>query len=251
VGKFHEHFPALDSTNEYAAQRLARGRPAEGTIVTTFDQPAGRGQMGNRWISAPGKGLAFSLILYPGFLPPERTFLLNQMASLAVRDLLQPLLSPLVRVKWPNDVLVNHRKVAGILIQNTLGRKGLTSSVIGIGMNVNQDDFPDHLPQAGSLRLLSGKNHALPELLDGLCQQLEQRYIQLRQGRYVDLDRTYHQYLYGKGERLFFERPGGAPFFARLLGVDHLGRLRLRHANGREELFHLKDVSLATQPAQP
>lgn len=207
--------------------------------------------MGNRWVSAPGRSIAFSLILYPGFLPPERTFLLNQAASLAVRDLLQPLLSQPVHVKWPNDVLVNHRKVAGILIQNTLGRNGISSSVIGIGLNVNQEHFPAHLPQAGSLRLLSGKTHALPELLEGLCLHLEQRYLQLRQGRYAEVDQTYHQSLYGKGVRLTFGRPDGTSFSAHLLGVDHLGRLRLRHANGREELFQLKDVSLATQPAQP
>lgn len=250
VGKFHEHFSALESTNEYAAKRLAEGRPAEGTVVTTFDQRAGRGQRGNTWMSEPGKNIAFSLILYPGFLLAERTFLLNQMASLAVRDLLQPLLEPEVQVKWPNDVLVDQRKVAGILIQNTLGGRVISSSIVGIGLNVNQVHFPAHLPQAGSLRAFSDKNYDLPELVADLCHHLEQRYLQLRQGRYAQMDDAYSRSMYGRGAWLTFERPGGALFSAQLLGTDHRGCLRLRHADGREEHFQVKNVRLATQSEQ-
>src|SRR5687767_2705494 len=100
-----------DSTNSYAARLLHNEIPEEGTVILTHFQRAGRGQRGTGWESAPGKNLLASYILYPTFLSPADQFLLNQAITLGVYDFLTEQTSHNVRIKWPNDILVDHSKI--------------------------------------------------------------------------------------------------------------------------------------------
>ena len=128
IGKVVIQLPKVDSTNLYAQSLVAKSKPSEGTVISTYNQRAGRGQIGRKWESEPGKNIAFSVILYPGFLAIRQQFLLNQMVSLAVLDLVAKYTEKAVKVKWPNDIYIEDGKVCGILIQNTLAGRRIQSS---------------------------------------------------------------------------------------------------------------------------
>ena len=200
----------IDSTNSEALRRLPE--LPHGTVLAARAQTAGRGQRGNTWFSEPGRNLTFSLVLKfgPEALPPlaaADAMWLNYLASLAVARFLQEQ-GVRCAVKWPNDVYAGRRKICGILIENALHGDSLASSVLGIGININQREFPQ-LANATSLRCLTGEEYSLEEclrqtlthigaLLPGLYsgehrQKLFSDYSGLLFGR--DVDARYHDLL--------------------------------------------------------
>lgn len=242
VGKVLHRFPSLDSTNRYAQELIAKSRPSEGTVILTYHQTAGRGQIGSKWEGEPHKNVAFSLILYPHFLPVHRQFLLNQAVALAARELLADHLGQTVKIKWPNDIYVDGRKIAGILIQNTLSGRHFAASVVGLGINVNQTVFPSDLPNPTSLSLESGRLHDLDALVADLCYHLETRYLQLRRGEEAVIEAAYRQQLYRYGEETLFRRSGGEAFTGSIAGVTPQGQLLIESA-GQMQAFDLKTIA--------
>jgi BirA family biotin operon repressor/biotin-[acetyl-CoA-carboxylase] ligase len=244
VGQNSFHMESLDSTNSYASEMLRQIAPADGTLIYTFHQTKGRGQRGNSWESEPNKNVALSLILHPRFLSPDKQFFLTKVASLAVSDVMaeMPGLSGCkVAIKWPNDIYVNGRKIAGILIENTLREQVIHSSVIGIGINVNQEAFAD-APNGVSLRMLTGQEFALKELLDKVCEQLEAYYLQLRAGKFSELTALYLSRLYRKDEWAGF-RSGEEAFRGRITGVSAAGKLQLEREGGETQEYDLKEIA--------
>lgn len=247
IGKVLLEFASLPSTNLFALELLSKSKPSEGTVILAFDQSEGRGQIGSRWESQPGCNITLSVILYPTFLPIPQQFSLNQASALAVRDFVARYAKKPVYVKWPNDIYIGHCKVAGILIQNTLSGGGFQSTVIGLGINVNQEIFAPGLPNPTSLKLETGLEFELPELIQRLCQSLEQRYLQLRNSQFGRLNEEYLQYLYGLGQTALFERPDGRQFTGMITGISPIGLL-LVEAEGREEAFQLKEIKMVSPP---
>ena len=171
---------SVDSTNTKAAQ-WAREGAAHGSVVLTEYQTAGRGRQGRRWEAEPGQNLMFSVVLRPP-LPPDRLGLLPLAAGLAVAEAVDPFIAPVTAsVKWPNDVLVEGRKTCGMLLETSFsGRAAVIDApafvVLGIGLNVNQVDFPDALADtATSLRLITGRLVPRAPLLARLLRRLEDR----------------------------------------------------------------------------
>lgn len=206
-------------------------------------QPQGRGQHGSRWESEPGKNLTLSLILYPDFLPAWRNFVLNKAVSLAVRDCVAAFLPQKnVGIKWPNDIYVGDKKIGGILIQNTLQQSTIASSIIGIGLNINQTVFSEAVPNPTSLQLESGNEFALETVLASLAQRLEQYYLQLRAGNWEQLDVLYLQKLYRLGINSVFQRIDGTVFRGVITGISDSGRLQISD-DDFVETFDLKEVS--------
>lgn len=244
VGQVFHDLPSVDSTNNHALSLLSKSKPPEGTIVFTRRQTAGRGQTGNQWESEPDQNISLSIILYPGFLPAQDQFVLNQAVSLAVADVVAEHF-PETKVKWPNDIYVNNQKIAGILIQNTISGSHLRASVIGIGLNVNQTDFSENVPNPTSFKLLSGKDFKLDELISSLCQSVERRYLNLRAGKIVPLQSEYLNRLYRFGEASTFERPDGQTFIGRICGISPNGKLQIKISDEVEE-FDLKEISIMT-----
>ncbi len=203
VGKNLLELSEVDSTNAFAS-KLLDSQPTEGTVVRTAYQSAGRGQQSNVWLSQANANLTFSLILYPHFIPPKRSFILNKVVSLALHRCIQEFLPfKAVSIKWPNDILVEGKKVAGILIENHLFQHGIKASVIGIGLNVNQVNFPEELSsKANSLSLEAGQQFDLDSVFTNLLEHLEAFYLQLRSGKTEHLDFGYLQALYGYGEKI-------------------------------------------------
>lgn len=244
IGKVAHTFERLPSTNEYAIDLLAKTKPAEGTVILTADQYQGKGQFGSTWSVDAGQNLTLSIILYPTFLGAARQFLLSQVASLAVAETVRNQLPAgvAVAVKWPNDILVDDRKVAGILIQNSLQGQQLQWSVVGIGLNVNQSVFPAHLSQAASLLQIAGKPVEIDSLRHELFFRLEQYYLQLRSGAILDIRQAYAHQLYRNGRPSQFQTAEGAVFTGAISGVDEQGRLLIETEQGIRH-FHLKEVS--------
>jgi len=146
---------ATDSTNDYLKQLVRVDVVENFTMVTAFEQSKGRGQMNSIWSAEPGKNLTMSLFVNEFVFENHTIFDFNVTVALAVLEVLKQLEIPHVSLKWPNDIMADGKKVGGILIENTIKPNGSFSSIIGIGLNVNQTNF-SHLPQATSLHSLTG-----------------------------------------------------------------------------------------------
>lgn len=246
IGKVYHSFDELPSTNDYARDLIAKSKPPEGTAIRAASQSAGRGQFGSRWESAPGQNLTLSVILYPQWLPVQEQFRLNEAVALAVRDAVAETISgyPVaVAIKWPNDIYLNEKKTAGILLQNTLSQDRLQASVVGIGLNVNQTLFPPEIPNATSLAQATGQPYALEAVMSRLFEHLERRYLQLKGGRIEALRDDFHQHLWGRGEPRQFATPDGHAFTGVITGVSAEGKLIVETDAG-EQRFGLKEIRM-------
>lgn len=242
VGQALTDLPQVASTNAHAQALLAKSKPPEGTVISTFCQTDGRGQIGSRWESEPGKNISLSIIFYPDFLAVKDQFHLNQCISLAVLDLVKNCLPDHpVSIKWPNDIYVGSRKIAGILIQNSLINTQIRSTVVGIGININQTVFVSNPPNPTSMRLETGHDFLLTDLVPQLCEHLEGRYLQLKAGKVVPLQHDYLHHLYRFGQMANYQRNSGETFQGTIIGIDEMGRLKV--AVGSEiECFDLKEI---------
>jgi BirA family transcriptional regulator, biotin operon repressor / biotin---[acetyl-CoA-carboxylase] ligase len=230
----------VDSTNAYATQMLRTGQVTEGTVILAVNQTQGKGQGGNRWISEPGSNLLLSLILRPDFILAERQFFLSMCVSNAIQGFLEPVTSP-VRIKWPNDILVQGRKIAGILIENTILNQNLHTSVVGIGLNVNQQDFPDDLPDAVSLRRATGMEYNLSDTLDGLLASLTIHLTKLYEKSYAEIKTTYLNNLWGLNAWAWYSDASGA-FEGRIVDVADSGELVVMNRKGTAKAFGFKEI---------
>lgn len=230
--------PECHSTNTLALQLCQQTGTSEGTVVITNNQTSGRGQRGNSWEAKPGENLTFSIILKPGFLKASDQFLLNQCISLGLHDFLIQKLLRNVKIKWPNDILVENKKVCGILIENIVQRDSIQWSVVGIGLNVNQTEFASE--RAASLLTISGFALHLEKELHQLLACIEVRYLSLRQGNVELLKKNYNDALLGFQERRTF-KVQQEEFVGIIQGVDAVGRLVLQ-TQQENKVFDIKEI---------
>ncbi|MBK7406756.1 MAG: biotin--[acetyl-CoA-carboxylase] ligase [Saprospirales bacterium] len=241
IGKVLLAFPELESTQAYAQELLSNSRPEEGTVIRTSYQTKGKGLLRNTWESEAGKNLLFTVLFYPTFLPLNRAFLLSQAMALGVRDWVSRHVAEHVQVKWPNDIYIGEKKVAGILIQNGLSGTRLVYTMVGIGININQTEFPAELPNPGSLTLATGKTFDLDLCLSELCWHLGYWYLQLQAGDWSAVHTDYLRQLYGYGELRTFGRPDGSQFQGRITGIAENGHLVIE-SGGKVFNFEMKEV---------
>lgn len=153
------------STNTFIKDIIAGESETENlTLVYTGFQTAGRGQRGNTWESEKGKNLTFSVLIKPKGLPANEQFLISEISSLAVRDLLMRHCTD-IRIKWPNDVYWKDKKICGMLIENSIDSSGLSYSISGIGININQEVFVSNAPNPISLKNITGKDYVLQDMI--------------------------------------------------------------------------------------
>lgn len=172
--RYHRH-GTLDSTNTWAAS-LARAGAGEGTLVVAERQTRGRGRLGRVWVSPSGVNLAFSVVLRPG-IAPRQASQLTLLAGVALREVVVGLGCDAVRLKWPNDLLIHGRKVAGILAEMSLVGERVNFVVLGVGINVNTVDFPVELMgRAGSLAQVLGRPLSRAAVLGGFVGALMEWY---------------------------------------------------------------------------
>ncbi len=168
-------FQTIDSTNN-CAKAVANVGAAEGIVVIAEEQTAGRGRLGRSWQANPGENLTFSLLLRPQ-VPPDTINLLPLYVAVAVAQAIERTTNLKVECKWPNDLLINKKKVAGILIEGSMQQNTVEYIVIGLGINVNQTQFPKELLQkATSLRLESHQEIDRVKLFKEIILSLEASY---------------------------------------------------------------------------
>lgn len=241
IGKIQLEYERLDSTNSQAERLLKQGQLAEGTVISTSEQWAGRGQMGNSWFSDIHKNIALSIVLYPKIRVQEQ-FLLNQVIALGIRDCVQHFIPNKTWIKWPNDILVQGKKVCGVLIQNVISRYCISQSIVGVGMNINQASFPDGLRQPTSFFLETGLEYDLKTIQEYLYFSIEKYYLQLKAGKMDNIQRSYHDFLYQKNEWQYYKDKEGNVFLGRILGVSLDGMLNVETKNGIVQSFMFKEI---------
>lgn len=237
MGKNLVFVPDCPSTNSLALEISQQSPVAEGTVVVTDRQTAGRGQRGNSWEAEPGQNLTFSLILKPGFLAVNKQFFLNVVTSLALKDFLGDKTTD-TYIKWPNDILVHGKKISGILVENQVQGSLLRTSIVGIGFNLNQQSF--EFPAATSLALVTGATYDNSDALASILSFLESRYLKLRKGDYRELLDEYLAGLYWRGERRVFAS-NGDEFEGAIEDIDESGRLRMQTEQGTR-VFGIKEI---------
>jgi BirA family biotin operon repressor/biotin-[acetyl-CoA-carboxylase] ligase len=235
-----------DSTNSHVSRLLHSSFPEEGTVVMTHFQKAGRGQRGTGWESAKGENLLVSYCLYPEFLEAGSHFLLNQAVSLAAAEAISQISGHQALIKWPNDIILDSGKVAGILIENTLRNGKITQSIAGIGVNVNQQQFQDYVPPAVSIRQVTGEEHDLKVCLSVLSNCFDKWYTTLRLKQGEKIRKSYLNLLFRKDKISEFVTPTGT-VSATIKGVTEDGRLMVEEKNGDNQLFfNTKEIKLLT-----
>lgn len=243
VGQRVIRLDQVDSTNNFALGLLKGTSLQEGAVITTTRQTRGKGQRGNSWDSDPGLNITCSIILRPTFLDLAQQFDLTRVVSLAMTDVLQKLLPTHdVKVKWPNDIFVGKQKIAGILIENVVFGSQLSYSVIGIGLNVNQQQFVVNGLNAVSLANCAGHNFDLEEILQLICGAVEARYLQLRSGKLAILRELYLERLFNAGINSQFT-DFNAIFEATIVDVTLDGHLILQDSSGVQRKFAMKEVA--------
>ena len=239
IGKNLLKFDELTSTNTWLMERLSLQDFPEGTVVFTINQTHGKGQRGTSWAADMSNSLTFSVLVKPSFLPISSAYDLSVCIALAIYDCLNEL-RPGFKIKWPNDIYFNNKKVAGILIENQMNKSTYQNAVVGIGLNVNQSDLRD-LPNAISLKQILGIQFPIEKVLDRLCETMEARYLQLRAGKFDELLKSYLKNLYWFKETRVF-RSKNTEFIATIVGVLRNGRLVLKLEHGGTCDYDIKEL---------
>jgi len=232
--KWLHYFDTIDSTNNYAMQRIDDGLAQQGEVVWAAHQEQGKGQRGKKWENDAGN-VMMSLILKP-VIPTERQFMLSAAVALTVAKYLQTLYDQWqVAIKWPNDIYLNDKKTCGILIENVFRGMHWAYAVAGIGLNVNQSAFAPELTQATSLAIASGKQFDLLEIITDIRSGILNQLQRLSPDQYPALLAGYNQLLFRCGkETRFTERANGRSFDAYVQEVDAEGQLVLLSHKGIE-----------------
>ena len=170
------------ASTQVEAARLAAEGASEGTVVTATHQSAGRGRRGREWLDAPGESLLMSIVLRP-CIPPNLAPQLSLVAAVAVVDALGAA-GVTATIRWPNDVMGAERKICGMLPEAATTRRGTLEHVIlGIGLNVNQRDFPEAIRElATSMMIETGRAHAVEEVLEAVLAALDGWYARFLEG---------------------------------------------------------------------
>lgn len=240
-------FDIIDSTNSEAKRRI-KDIDKMAVLAAKF-QTAGRGQRGNKWSSAEGENLTFSIALNLGTGWPERLkavsqFALSELAALSVQSYLE-VLGVNAKIKWPNDIYVRDRKICGMLIENSLEGEFIGSSIIGIGLNLKQKDFPPELMNPTSVSLVTGKDIEPEDALGELMKHFSARLplVFNAEGREA-LEDEYLSVLYRQGrEYQYRDCLTGEVFNGTIKGISPGGQLSVKMPDGSIKVFSFKEIS--------
>lgn len=235
------HLREVVSTNTSLRERVGQRELPEGSVVWADVQTAGRGQMGNSWESEWGKNLTFSTVLYPHILPANKQFLISQITALSVQEtLLQH--TDEITVKWPNDIYWQDKKICGMLIENDIAGRDIYCSIIGIGINLNQEVFIGNAPNPVSLKQITGQDYDREEILDQFLSRFYHYYLLLLQEEEAEIRRLYAHALYRREGFHPYEDATGR-FEAMIASIEPTGHLILQLHDGTTRQYAFKEVS--------
>ncbi len=234
---------ATDSTNSHLKRLLQEKTLENFTAVVADFQTAGRGQQGNTWLSEAGKNLMMSVFIKEIDYKKNELAFLSMAVSLSVFHVLKYFALQDLAIKWPNDILSGKMKVAGILIENVFYDGHKTNSVVGIGINVNQQNF-GQLATASSIKLLTGRQNAVEEVLNKQMLFLEKYVSLFLSGKTKRLHEEYESFLFRKDKPSTFEDPEGNRFSGIIGSVDREGKLVVLLEDNVRKLFNQKEIKL-------
>ena len=234
---------ATDSTNSFLKELAQTSALENYTIVTTENQVAGRGQQQNSWHSKPSKNLTMSVFIVFENLFIKHQKYLNFAVSLAIYKTLLAYNIPNLSIKWPNDILSANKKLCGILIENAIKSVKIKSSIIGIGLNVNQETFPNHLPNAISIKNCIQKEIDVSILLEEIVIKLKEKIELLTTHQFDVLQQQYLDVLYKKNIPSMFKNARNVLFMGIIKNISSDGKLQVELEDASIKEFGIKEIS--------
>ncbi len=235
----HVKVDATTSTNE-TAKLLRKNGFADNFCISAEYQTQGKGQHRKSWVSEKSKNLTFTVVLGNLNLLVEQRFYLNIVVCNALLNVLKTYNLENLQIKWPNDILAGQRKICGILIENTLTRNKITTTFIGIGLNVNQVSFQD-LPQASSLKLLLNKEFERDEILNNLIEKLEDIPDYLNSNSFEHALQRYKNDLYGYNTNTLFNL-NQTKVSGKILDIEVSGALKIGFEDGVVKKYNHSEI---------
>jgi BirA family biotin operon repressor/biotin-[acetyl-CoA-carboxylase] ligase len=233
---------AIDSTNEFLKGLSNKQELENFTVVTAESQTKGKGQMGAVWTSEVGKNLVMSVLVRDFLFDIEAVFNLNVVVSVAVIRVLESYSIPELSIKWPNDIMSANKKIGGILIENSIKGDGTITSVVGLGLNINQIQF-ENLPRASSLAVICNSNFDKEEILFLIVSKLEEM-IPLYSKKAISIWEDYSKKLFKIGIPTAFSDGNDQKFMGIITGVSSIGKLQIQLEDDRVYEYNLKEVQM-------
>ena len=237
---FHKRIIELTSTNEYLWELSNKQELDDFYTISASFQKKGKGQDENTWESAKDKNILLSTIVHPQFLLAENVFQISKWVSISIVDYLKNKGLKNIRIKWPNDIYIDNKKLAGILIQNAMLGHHISKSMIGIGLNINQTIFVSNAPNPISLKQLTHQDYSVIEEIDSLITHLQKVY-KLLMSTPQQLIHDYHELLFQRDEWHQYQI-GEKTVKGMIKGVDQFGRLVLEVDNGEKLILDIKEI---------
>lgn len=238
----------VSSTNDFL-QELRKSTPSlpHGTVVWTVNQTNGKGQMGNVWLSEPGKNLMFSIFMSKNLPAIHDKFRLTMEISLTVLQYLRSIHTGEFVIKWPNDVLLNHKKVCGMLLENSVSNSNIQYIIAGIGINLNQSDFRQ-LPNAGSLYTADGIYREPESVLQGFIEMSNSILPYYHTLTTRKLTEIYCKEVYGYKDEVAI-RKGNQILRTRISGINTDGMITLEKDDEAGRTYSIKELEFLLQPS--
>lgn len=244
IGQKIIRLDTVDSTNNYTANLMKEAKIVHGTVIMADEQTSGRGQRGAIWSSDAGENILLSVYLTPDNLSVEEQVVLTYVTSISIVNLLEKI-GISARIKWPNDIYVGCKKIAGILIENTISSGKIANTIIGIGLNINQLEFKDL--KATSVILEKGEYSSVEGILFMLIFELNRQWDKLQNRKFDHLHAHYHDLLYLLHQSAYFEDSNGI-FKGEIVGVSKKGLLVVDRSGNKME-YDLKEIKFIDQNA--
>lgn len=233
---------ATSSTNDYLKELAVGGDLPNFTVAVAEHQTKGKGQRGNTWNADSGKNLTFSILIHKKDIKSSELFTLNVMVANSILSALKSYNLDELYIKWPNDILSYNKKIGGILIENNFRSNGSLQSIIGIGINLLQENF-EHLPKASSVLMNYGLRIDKMDLLTRIVENLKRRIANYESQERLEWS-YYHYYLYKKNKPMTFEDAQENRFMGMIQSVTHSGLLQIEKENGMVYNFDLKEIKM-------
>ena len=247
IGKIRLHFRSIDSTNDYAMHLVSKINPSDGLVVTTDFQSSGKGQFGRKWHGMPGQNIALTVILLPRILKADMQFYISKAISIAVAEAIQSFTNKPVLIKWPNDLIIQDRKISGILIQNVLVGKLIKSATIGIGLNVLQKEFDGEFKRRPTSLISESGDESdihIRKVEKTLMKAIGKWYNKLLAQDFTAIDAAYHQKLEHYNETISYTLGTSVEYKKGILHeVDANGKIGLLE-EGVLKSYALGDISI-------
>jgi BirA family transcriptional regulator, biotin operon repressor / biotin---[acetyl-CoA-carboxylase] ligase len=235
IGQNIIYFNQIDSTNNFAQELIKDQTVQNGTVIFAEEQLKGKGQREKSWVSEPEKNLTFSIILYPDNTCIQNPFIINKVIAVSLIEIcLQYLPKETIEIKWPNDIMVNKKKISGILIENNFIGQHINFCVVGIGININQENTMEH---ATSLYQLLNKAQNRADIFKDILEKIDLNYRFLLSHGYTFFENKFNQSLLGYRMSNLFKIKESI-IEAQLIECDTNGSIIIQTPNGNQAYQH-------------